>query len=139
MQTITYESPSPDDIALLLAAKHMGFYFTGRTLSSLTLQTGSSIMNPAGQVGEVVEETYELLAVLEFNSTRKRMSVIVREPWNGKIKMYTKGADSVILARLGGAPVCVQYKQVRGEKCNTMYMLGLYIFTYRIKYLRIYL
>ena len=47
------------------------------------------------------EETYQLLATLEFNSTRKRMSVIVREPWSGNIKLYCKGADNVILQRLG--------------------------------------
>lgn len=42
---------------------------------------------------------YEILNVCEFNSTRKRMSTIVRMP-NGKVKIYTKGADTVILERL---------------------------------------
>ena len=42
---------------------------------------------------------YEILNVCEFNSTRKRMSTVVRLP-NGKIKIYTKGADTVILERL---------------------------------------
>lgn len=46
-------------------------------------------------------EKYELLATLDFNSTRKRMSVIVREPWSGAIKLYCKGADNVILSRMG--------------------------------------
>lgn len=39
------------------------------------------------------EEKFELLNVLEFTSTRKRMSVIVRMP-NGKIKLMVKGAVS---------------------------------------------
>jgi len=43
--------------------------------------------------------TYELLNVCEFNSTRKRMSVIVRAP-DGKIILMCKGADSVILERM---------------------------------------
>ena len=42
---------------------------------------------------------FEILNVIEFNSTRKRMSTIVRGP-DGKIKLYCKGADTVILERL---------------------------------------
>jgi len=37
------------------------------------------------------EESYQILNVLEFTSTRKRMSVIVRMP-DGKIKLMIKGA-----------------------------------------------
>ncbi|KAJ1679087.1 drs2 neo1 protein, partial [Spiromyces aspiralis] len=44
-------------------------------------------------------EDYEVLDVIEFTSTRKRMSVIYRCP-NGKIILLTKGADSVIWERL---------------------------------------
>jgi hypothetical protein len=49
---------------------------------------------------------FEILNVCEFNSTRKRMSTIVRMP-DGKIKLYTKGADTVIYERLsqGGSPL----------------------------------
>lgn len=42
---------------------------------------------------------YQILNVCEFNSTRKRMSCVVRTP-EGSIKIYTKGADTVILERL---------------------------------------
>jgi len=35
---------------------------------------------------------------IEFSSDRKRMSVLVKE--DGVYKLYTKGADSVILERL---------------------------------------
>lgn len=45
-------------------------------------------------------EHWALLKVLEFNSTRKRMSTIYRAP-DGKIILYCKGADSVIYERLG--------------------------------------
>lgn len=37
---------------------------------------------------------------MEFNSDRKRMSIIVRDPADKNIKMFTKGADSIIKARL---------------------------------------
>jgi phospholipid-transporting ATPase len=42
---------------------------------------------------------YEILNVCEFNSTRKRMSTVVRCP-DGRIKLFTKGADTVIYERL---------------------------------------
>jgi hypothetical protein len=42
---------------------------------------------------------FEILNVCEFNSTRKRMSTVVRMP-NGKIKLFCKGADTVILERV---------------------------------------
>lgn len=38
---------------------------------------------------------FEQLAVLDFTSKRKRMSVIMRAP-DGKIKVYTKGADNLV-------------------------------------------
>lgn len=37
---------------------------------------------------------------MEFNSDRKRMSIILKDPKDGLIKMYTKGADSIIKSRL---------------------------------------
>jgi len=44
-------------------------------------------------------QEFQILNVCEFNSTRKRMSTIVRGP-DGKIKLYCKGADTDILERL---------------------------------------
>eukprot|EP00803_Ostreobium_quekettii_P011454 evm.model.scf_1059.1 EVM.evm.TU.scf_1059.1 scf_1059:98-2784(-) len=42
---------------------------------------------------------YEILNILEFTSTRKRMSVICRGP-DGGILLYCKGADTVVYERL---------------------------------------
>lgn len=42
---------------------------------------------------------YKVLKLIEFSSERARSSIIVRTP-EGKIVMYTKGADSVIYDRL---------------------------------------
>ena len=41
------------------------------------------------------EEIYKILEVLEFDSDRKRMSIIVKDS-NNKIIVYTKGADSIL-------------------------------------------
>lgn len=61
---------------------------------SQTRKPTSVFVEHAGQSRE-----YEILNICEFNSTRKRMSSIVRTP-EGKIKIYCKGADTVILERL---------------------------------------
>ncbi|CAG7850226.1 Putative phospholipid-transporting ATPase C24B11.12c [Serendipita indica DSM 11827] len=84
---LDYKAESPDEAALVAAARDVGFPFVGKSNTSIEIEV-------MGQ-----PERYVPLRVLEFNSTRKRMSVIVRNP-EGKIVLYTKGADSVIYARL---------------------------------------
>ncbi|MEE6462130.1 hypothetical protein FKM82_001508 [Ascaphus truei] len=84
---IIFQASSPDEGALVRAAKQLRFVFTGRTPDSVIIES-------LGQ-----EERYELLNVLEFTSNRKRMSVIVRDA-AGKLKLYCKGADTVIYDRL---------------------------------------
>lgn len=37
---------------------------------------------------------------MEFNSDRKRMSILLRDPDDGLYKLYCKGADSIIIERL---------------------------------------
>ena len=84
---IKYQAASPDEGALVEGAAMLGYRFVARKPRSVIVQVD-------GQNRE-----YELLAVCEFNSTRKRMSTIFRCP-DGKIRVYCKGADTVILERL---------------------------------------
>jgi phospholipid-transporting ATPase len=84
---IKYQAASPDEGALVEGAVMMGYQFTARKPRSVQITV------------EAREYEYELLAVCEFNSTRKRMSAIFRCP-DGKIRCYCKGADTVILERL---------------------------------------
>jgi len=44
--------------------------------------------------------SFKLLDVLEFNSTRKRMSVILKDNQTNQITLYCKGADNIIMKRL---------------------------------------
>lgn len=62
------------------------------------------------------EDVYEILALNDFNSTRKRMSIIVREPETGRIKMYMKGADNVILERLAKDPESQRFRKARMDR-----------------------
>lgn len=50
--------------------------------------------------GDETEYKFEVLRKMEFNSDRKRMSVLLRDPNDGKIKLLIKGADSIILDRI---------------------------------------
>ncbi|EXB65552.1 Putative phospholipid-transporting ATPase 9 [Morus notabilis] len=90
---ISYEAESPDEAAFVIAARELGFEFYKRTQTSISLRELDQVS------GKKVERVYKLLNVLEFNSARKRMSVIV-ENEEGKIVLLCKGADSVMLERL---------------------------------------
>lgn len=59
-------------------------------------------------------QVYELLAILDFNNVRKRMSVIIRK--EGRILLYCKGADSVVFERLN--PKCSAMKAITNEHLN---------------------
>ncbi|KAK4272108.1 hypothetical protein QN277_020705 [Acacia crassicarpa] len=90
---ISYEAESPDEAAFVIAARELGFEFFARTQSSISLHELDF------DSGEKVDRVYELLHVLEFSSSRKRMSVIVRNE-EGRLLLLCKGADSVMLERL---------------------------------------
>lgn len=99
---VTFQASSPDELALIQAAKELGYLACERDALILTLKT-----YPYGPGGEAAFEKYEILDVVEFSSKRKRMSVIVRMP-DGKICTICKGADSVIMQRLRLAAVANQ-------------------------------
>lgn len=86
---LQYQAQSPDEAALVKAARDLGFVFLGRQNNNeLTLCI----------LGEI--QTVQILQVIEFNSTRKRMSVIVRKQSDKSVWLLCKGADSVITERL---------------------------------------
>ncbi|XP_033951833.1 phospholipid-transporting ATPase IC [Pseudochaenichthys georgianus] len=84
---LVYQAASPDEGALVTAARNFGFVFLSRTQDTITIREMDQ------------ETTYEMLAMLDFNSDRKRMSIILRFP-DGRIRLYCKGADTVIYERL---------------------------------------
>ncbi|XP_072246377.1 phospholipid-transporting ATPase IC [Leuresthes tenuis] len=86
-ETPVYQAASPDEEALVGAARELGWVFLSRTRDSVVVS----------ELGVTCQ--YQLLALLDFTSKRRRMSVLVREP-DGGLKLYCKGADIVILERL---------------------------------------
>ena len=86
---IEFKAQSPDEAALVATARDYGFTVIGRTQDGI-------IVNILGR-----EQEFTVLNTLEFNSSRKRMSSIIRMP-DGKIMLFCKGADSIIYSRLRG-------------------------------------
>lgn len=91
-------------------------------------------------------QTYEVLQILDFDNVRKRMSVIIRFK-DGKIRLYCKGADTLILAKLRGdtsdllrqatmqhldkfagdglRTLCCSYKEIESDYCINWMVSGL--------------
>lgn len=119
----------------MTAARNFGFVFRSRTPDSITIV----------EMGN--QRSYELLAILDFNNVRKRMSVIgrgrpvvllvlfpsvefifvylcifvcvVRSP-EGKLSLYCKGADTIIYERLHQS--CSKLMDVTTEHLNVSNM-----------------
>lgn len=87
---LRYEAESPDEAALVYAAKAYGFTLLARTPDSVTVRL------PSGK-----DLVFELVDTLAFDSNRKRMSVLVRHPITREYVLYTKGADYAIMELLG--------------------------------------
>ncbi|KAI8908516.1 hypothetical protein EDD86DRAFT_207875 [Gorgonomyces haynaldii] len=84
---LQYQSASPDETALVEGVVPFGFQFHVRKPKSVIVRIHGK------------DQEFHILAVNEFNSTRKRMSIVVRMP-DGSLKLMIKGADTVILDRL---------------------------------------
>ncbi|XP_047319881.1 phospholipid-transporting ATPase 3-like [Impatiens glandulifera] len=93
-EKIQYQAASPDEAALVAAAKNFGFFFYRRTPTLIYVRESH-----VEKMGKVEDVSYEILNVLEFNSTRKRQSVVCRYS-DGRLVLYCKGADTVIYERL---------------------------------------
>lgn len=91
---IHYNASSPDELALVNAAKFFKYTFIGRD------EENNVQVDIKGKI-----KNFKLLNIIEFTSARKRMTVIVKTE-EGKIKVMCKGADSIIIPRLKeGSPI----------------------------------
>ncbi|XP_042573330.1 phospholipid-transporting ATPase IH isoform X2 [Cyprinus carpio] len=120
--TSFYISSSPDEVALVEGMKRLGFTY---------LRLKDSHMEILNREDEM--ERFELLEVLNFDSVRRRMSVIVRSS-SGDYYLFCKGADSSVFPRVvsgkveqvrarvehnaveGLRTLCVAYKKLTHEE-----------------------
>ena len=85
---VNYNASSPDELALVNAARYFGVKFVDRD------EDNNMFIDFKGE-----RQKWKLLNLIEFNSTRKRMTVVVKDP-KGTIKVLCKGADSILLPLL---------------------------------------
>ncbi|KAK9868497.1 hypothetical protein WJX84_001581 [Apatococcus fuscideae] len=95
---LVYQASSPDEEALVQGAALLGFQLIARSLQKVEIDCQ----------GEPLE--VDVLAVLDFTSDRKRMSILCRLP-DGRVRLYCKGADNVIYSRLAKGQLLEQYTQ----------------------------
>eukprot|EP01118_Nematostelium_gracile_P019227 TRINITY_DN8839_c0_g1_i2.p1 TRINITY_DN8839_c0_g1~~TRINITY_DN8839_c0_g1_i2.p1 ORF type:complete len:1148 (-),score=269.15 TRINITY_DN8839_c0_g1_i2:58-3234(-) len=82
-----YRANSPDEAALVKAARNLNYVLEGRTPRTLTIRVEGN------------RQDYDLLHTLEFTNERKRMSVILRSP-DRRLLLFCKGADTTVLPLL---------------------------------------
>ncbi|KAL6726764.1 hypothetical protein Aduo_008700 [Ancylostoma duodenale] len=83
-----YDSESPDELALVEAAREYGVRLLRRRFDEIVVHLRAS--------GQTMK--YKLLHTLPFDSDRKRMSVVVQECSGKKrVLLLTKGADATVL------------------------------------------
>lgn len=116
--SVGFQGVSPDEVALLTAARELGYMLLSRRPDSITLRI---LHNQRDD--KYSDEIYEVLDVIEFSTTRKRMSIIVRMP-DQRICLFCKGADSVIRLRLGQDLYQKSFSQARLETGTSMIGLG---------------
>jgi phospholipid-transporting ATPase len=83
---IEYQAESPDEKALVEAARDFDYELVGRTTSTLNVRIGNEV------------QSWTPLAVNKFDSERKRMSIIVKDR-KGALRLLCKGADSHMINR----------------------------------------
>uniref|UniRef100_A0A8B9U5N8 Phospholipid-transporting ATPase n=1 Tax=Anas zonorhyncha TaxID=75864 RepID=A0A8B9U5N8_9AVES len=110
---LRYEAESPDEAALVYAARAYNCSLVGRLSDQVSVELP--------HLGTL---NFEVLHTLGFDSIRKRMSVVVRHPLTDEINVYTKGADSVIMDLL--LPCDPRGKHQKKIQTKTQNYLNLY-------------
>ena len=85
--SIKYEAESGDELALVQAAAAYGVTLVARSQKEVGVKVAD------------YELFFNLLHTLPFDSTRRRMSVLVREPKSGHTLLLCKGADCSVIPR----------------------------------------
>ncbi|KAG3025734.1 Phospholipid-transporting ATPase 3 [Phytophthora cactorum] len=99
---VVYRASSPDEEALVKAAKCLGYNFVSPApLMKVEISCKPSLLpnSNSNTTLEPVTKSYTIVNVNEFNSTRKRMSVVAINEETREYVLYCKGADNMMLER----------------------------------------
>lgn len=95
---VTYRASSPDEEALVKAAKCLGYNFVDPAPLTKIEITRKSLDSGKPEPDMPIKQSFTILNVNEFNSSRKRMSIVAVNEKNEYV-LYCKGADNMVLAR----------------------------------------
>lgn len=123
--TVTYQSSSPDEVAIVQAAAGLGTALADRKLASVTVK----VLSANGLSAETT--TFSIITILEFDSARKRMSVLMRDS-DGQAWLFSKGADAVMWPRLASGQNAEELRHAENVM-GDMALIGLrtLVFAYR--------
>eukprot|EP01029_Cantina_marsupialis_P011720 TRINITY_DN2602_c0_g2_i3.p1 TRINITY_DN2602_c0_g2~~TRINITY_DN2602_c0_g2_i3.p1 ORF type:complete len:1362 (-),score=419.44 TRINITY_DN2602_c0_g2_i3:1230-5315(-) len=82
---LEYQAESPDELALVEAARSLGYELRDRTAEDITIKCQGKMRK------------WKILAVNAFTSARARMSVMTENEM-GQIEVWVKGSDSAMIA-----------------------------------------
>lgn len=120
-KNIEYHASSIDEKALVNGSRYLNYIYKEKDINDIiTLE----IMNQ--------DYKYKLLQVIEFDSKRKRMTVIVKDLSSGKIILFIKGSDTILRALTSKN---LEYLRVNEIHLNDFCSLGLRSFNVGYKYL----
>ena len=83
-----WQASSPDEIALVQMAEHMGITLVSRDSKKVVIKT------------PVSEETYQIVVDFPFTSERKRMGIVLKPIGAEGYYFYLKGADNVMKSKV---------------------------------------
>ena len=93
---LQYSASSVDELALVKGARDVGIVYNKRTAQIISIKVGGERY---GAKAARLED-YEALAEFPFDSSRKRMSLLVKHVQTSKHYLMTKGADQVMIPRV---------------------------------------
>jgi phospholipid-translocating ATPase len=98
-----YQASSPDELSLLQFSSRLGVVYDGEEPDP---HNNGCMLRLVAYNNQLFK--YQLLNVFEFDSDRKRMSVIVRDLTTNKILLLCKGADSSMfkICNTGNVTAC---------------------------------
>lgn len=86
-KNLEYHASSMDEKALVNGARYLDYIYLNKDIhNTIYLEINNQ------------EHKFKLLNMIEFDSERKRMSVIVKDLNSGKIILFIKGSDSSLRA-----------------------------------------
>lgn len=113
MDKTKYQASSPDEMCFVDFLHNLGIIFEGDKKMNSNSKNKSRVINFQSS-----HKYYEILQILEFDSTRKRMSIIVKNNQTDSYVLFCKGADSAILSKCitGDVKTCEAHIKDFGSK-----------------------